>query len=187
MEIMKVKIVGAAPLMMHQDTLANPLHPLTKKMKELTGKKTKTESDYLRIFELEWHAAIYHDDKIGPYIPSRNIDAMILRSARLVRKGPIVERATMCVTDKARVDYNGPRSLDGLWKNQAFRDVRSVVIGKARTMRCRPIFIEWAVAFEVAYDTDQIDEKPLMKIIADAGKKIGILERRPRYGRFSVV
>src|SRR3546814_21068521 len=74
MEILKLKIVGTSPLMMHSDRLANPLNPATKAHKELTGKRKKTDDDHLAIAKSEFIAGAYWDEKEGFYIPGQNFD-----------------------------------------------------------------------------------------------------------------
>lgn len=43
METLKVKIKGATPLLQNRDVLSDPLHPLSKEIKEITSKRKKTD------------------------------------------------------------------------------------------------------------------------------------------------
>ena len=63
----KIHLKSISPLVMNKDTLADPLHPLTKQMKELTAIKKKVDEHHLAIARLQWNAALYFDDDIGTY------------------------------------------------------------------------------------------------------------------------
>lgn len=65
-------------------------------------------------------------------------------------------------------------------------DIRGVVIGKVRVDRCRPIFRDWGVEFTVVYDTDRVEYNHVYEALTEAGAYIGLLDFRPRYGRFRV-
>ncbi len=43
-------------LMMHNGRTKDPLDPYAKALKKLTGKRKKTDADYLEISRLEWEA-----------------------------------------------------------------------------------------------------------------------------------
>src|SRR3546814_16440477 len=95
MEILKLKIVGTSPLMMHSDRLANPLNPATKAHKELTGKRKKTDDDHLAIAKSEFIAGAYWDEKEGFYIPGQNFDATFWAGAKLQKIGVHWKRGAM--------------------------------------------------------------------------------------------
>jgi hypothetical protein len=65
-------------------------------------------------------------------------------------------------------------------------DKRPVNIMKMKIMRCRPIFKEWELDFNIECINDDISEKTLNEILVYAGKFIGIGDYRPRYGRFII-
>ncbi len=48
-----------------------------------------------------------------------------------------------------------------------------------------PIFLSWAAEFEIAYMQDVIDEAALVRAVDEAGRRVGIGDYRPRFGRFS--
>ena len=81
MNSVKIKIRGTSPLLMHSDRLSNPLDPLTKEIKTYTGKRKKTDDDFTEIARLEWVGGLYHDEKTGPYLPARNVKAMLIQAA----------------------------------------------------------------------------------------------------------
>ena len=63
-------------------------------------------------------------------------------------------------------------------------DKRPVVVQRARIMRARPIIDEWNLKFTINYNDELIsDSNILMRILEEAGQRIGLLDNRPqRYG-----
>jgi len=186
METMTVRITGTSPLLMQAETLANPLHPLTKAHKAVSGKRKKSEDDYLWLMESEWSASMYYDEVVGPFIPAINLEATIAEAGKINRLGKTIKQAVQVLTDKAKLEYSGPREKAKLWKSEKHADVRGVNVGGKKIMRCRPIFLEWAAQFEVSFMEDVLDRADLIRTIEEAGRRIGIGTYRPRFGRFSV-
>lgn len=185
MDNMTIRIQGTAPLLMQAETLANPLHELTKAHKAVSGKRKKTEDDYLWLMESEWSASMYFDEDIGPYIPALNMEGAIAEAGKIHRLGKTIKQAVQVVNDRAKLEYDGPRKKDALWKSNKFADVRGVNVSGKKIMRCRPIFLNWAAQFDIAFMDDVIDRSDLTRVIEEAGRRIGIGTYRPRFGRFS--
>jgi hypothetical protein len=186
MELLKIKIVGTSPLMMHADTFANPLHPATKLHKALTSKRKKTDGDHEEIARSEFIGGCYWTDEEGFYIPGANLDATFLAGAKLARLGTSWKRGALVATDKAKLLFDGPGNPEKLWNDARFVDCRGVKVGTAKIMRYRPVFREWATEVEVAVNTDVLNIDEAKKAISDAGALIGTCEYRPRFGRFEV-
>ena len=191
MEILKLELTGLSPLLMHSERGANPLDPDTKAMKAVTGKKKKTDEDYEEMALRDWSMAMYFDDEIGPYIPGLNIRASIVAGGKMNKLGTTLQKGTMILATKIPLEYEGPRKIKELWANPKYRDIRSVVVGQARTMRCRPIFHSWKLIVDVNYDTKIIDTDNIMLSAENAGSYIGIGDFRPgkgngSYGRYEV-
>ena len=186
METLSIRITGTSPLLMQADTLANPLHPLTKAHKAVSGKRKKSEDDYLWLMESEWSASMYHDDELGPYVPALNLEGCIAESGKIHRLGKTIKQSLQVLTDNAKLEFSGPRKKEALWKDGKFADVRGVNVGGKKIMRCRPIFLSWAAQFEVAFMEDVIDRSDLIRTLEEAGRRVGIGTYRPRFGRFSV-
>lgn len=186
MDSMTIRIKGTSPLLMQAETLANPLHELTKAHKAVSGKRKKTEDDYLWLMESEWSASMYFDDELGPYVPALNMEGCIAEAGKIHRLGKTIKQAVQVVNDKAKLEYDGPRKKDALWKSNKFSDVRGVNVSGKKIMRCRPIFLNWAAQFDVAFMDDVIDRGDLVRVVEEAGRRIGIGTYRPRFGRFSV-
>lgn len=186
MELLKLKITGTTPLMMHSDRLANPLHPAAKAHKELTSKRKKTEEDHEAIARSEFIAATYWDEASGFYVPGQNFDATFWAGAKLQKLGVHWKRGCLVVTDRAKLVFCGPRTPNELWADERFVDCRGVRVGQSKVMRYRPVFPEWRTQVEVSVNTDVIDIAEAKKAISDSGELIGVCEYRPRFGRFVV-
>ncbi len=187
MENITVRIEGTSPLLMQAETLANPLHELTKAHKAVSGKRKKSEDDYLWLMQSEWRASMYYDESAGPYIPSLNIEACIAEAGKINRLGKTIKQAVMVTTDRAKLEYDGPRTMDKMWAaGSKFADVRGVNVSGKKIQRCRPIFLKWSAEFDIQYMEDVLDRSDLIRTIEEAGRRIGIGTYRPRFGRFNV-
>lgn len=184
METMKVDIEGKI-LMMHNIRLANPLDEGTKRMKALTSVRKKTDDIHIQMADLEFELGMYYNEKEGPYIPGIWVDAAIIAGGKLQKNGSRIKRAAMVLDDIIPLRYDGPRKMVDLKADLNFRDIRAVTVGTAKTMRCRPKFVDWGAFFTVQYDPDQITKGELEQAIHAAGQCIGIGDFRPRFGRFS--
>lgn len=186
MEQLKIKITGTSPLMMHADTLANPLAAVTKAHKELTSKRKKTDDDHLAIARSEFVAGCYWSAADGFFIPGQNLDATFLGGAKLQKNGVRWKRGALVLENKVKLLHDGPDTPDALWENPAFVDCRGVKVGAAKLMRYRPIFLNWAAELSVTINTEVLDMQEARKAIEDGGALIGTCEYRPRFGRFEV-
>lgn len=186
MDSMTIRITGTSPLLMQNETLANPLHELTKAHKTVMVKRKKEEKDHLWLLESEWNASMYYDPEIGPFIPSQNIEGCIAEAGKIHRLGKAVKQAVQVVNDVAKLEYDGPRDKDALWGSGKFSDVRGVNVGGKKVMRCRPLFTAWSAQFDISFMDDVIERKDLVEIIEEAGRRVGIGTYRPRFGRFTV-
>ena len=179
------RITGTAPLLMQAETLANPLHELTKAHKAVSGKRKKSEDDYLLLLESEWRAGMYFDDALGPYIPALNIEGCIAEAGKIHRLGKTIKQAVRVVDDKHKLEFDGPRKMEKLWQSGKHADVRGVNVGGKKIMRCRPIFLGWSAQFDIEFMEDVIDKSDIVRVVEEAGRRIGIGTYRPRFGRFN--
>lgn len=186
MENLKLKITGTSPLMMHADTLANPLATVTKAHKELTSKRKKTDDDHLAIARSEFVAGCYWSAADGFFIPGPNLDATFWAGAKLQKMGTHWRRGALVLENKVKLLHEGPDTPDALWENPAFVDCRGVKVGAAKLMRYRPIFLNWSAELSVTINTEVLDMQEARKAIEDGGALIGTCEYRPRFGRFEV-
>ena len=185
MNIIKLKLTGTRPLLMHADIFADPLNPLTKAHKSLTGKRKKTDEDHELIARSEWRGGLYYDDEIGPYMPGINIESSLVAGGKLSKLGTQMKRSIEIVDERCRLEYEGPRTVEGLW-DKGFYDARSVKVSSARIMRYRPMFKKWHLLCSVAFDKESIDHGQIVKSFNDAGMYCGLGDYRPKFGRFAV-
>jgi hypothetical protein len=193
----ELHLKSLSPLVMNCDTLANPLHPTTKKMKEITSLKTKQDEHHLAIAKLQWEASLYYDDEIGVYLSSKMIIGCLRASARKEKKGLHMKALIVdCIPGTPLLPYKD-QTPEKLWatKNkkgeQVYVFTEAVNVQRAKTMRTRPIFPSWEVKFEVLLNTEILSEIELKRIIERAGFEYGFGELRPQLangvcGRFSL-
>lgn len=186
METLNMTLVGDAPLLMHNGRLADPTNKFTIEMKKLTSIRKKTEEDLLEIKRVEWFGGLYTDTDGRVAIPADCILAVCIQGARKSKDGKETESGVFETQPYYRLEYDGPKSLDKLYEDGRFSDYRSVVVSRARTMRSRPIFPQWKLPISLSVNTDIIDTSKVIKAMEMAGERVGLLEYRPRYGRFSV-
>lgn len=180
-------LTGAAPLLMHGNGLADPLSDEAKKMKRLSGKRTKTDEDHVAMRRLEFESSLYMDPEHGPYLPGANIARSLLDAAKIRRNGKKVERGLIVISPVNALEYDGPRDVSGLWNNPKFRHIAGAKLqGKATVMRCRPIFLEWSCTATALLNPSVLSPDELSEIASDAGQMVGVGDWRPWHGRFNI-
>lgn len=188
MKNLKVTWIGETPLIMHSCQGVNPLHPITKELKKYTSKsaKQKTDEDYEKISDLEWLSGLYWRDEIGLYVPSENVEATIKNGAKVNRKGTDIKKFVTVAENYIPLDIRVKMSKEQLHKDYNYRDVRQMVVNKARITRTRPRFDQWQIIFTLVYDEKMIDIETLINAMEYAGKYVGLCDSRPKYGQFAV-
>lgn len=181
-----VSIVGVAPLIMHNGQTCDPLNKFAKAMKEITGKRKKTEEDHGELSRIEWMAGLYVNDLQRLILPSDVLDASIVEGAKKSKLGKQFKSAVFVPYD-AELDI-GKKSytIEDLWKDENHRDIRGVRVGTSRVMRTRPIFRKWAATFAVQFDDEQVNLADVQRAIRDCGVQVGLCDYRPKYGRFEM-
>jgi hypothetical protein len=173
-------------MLMHNGNLADPLHENTIALAKLSGKRQKTIEDHKQLSKVEWYGSLYVDKNGHPCLPGEVIEAAIAEGAKKTKRGKDA-KAAIVVDGDFPLEYNGPKTADGLWNHGGFLKRAGVRVKQNRVIRSRPIFSEWSVMFDVQWDPLIIkSESDLMDIIADAGR-VGIGDWRPKFGRFEVV
>ncbi len=185
-ERLTLKITGERPLMMHNARLANPLDSVTKELKALTSKKTKTEDDILEIKRVEWMGGIYTDEDGRPCLTEDMVLATIVEGAKQNKNGKKAKAALYGCDPTFVLDYDGPRDVSDLYNDGRFCDFRAVRVKQSKVMRSRPIFRQWGATVRIDVDTDILTMDEAMQAVEIAGMRVGLGDYRPRYGRFSV-
>ncbi len=178
--------IGGDRMLMHNGQLADPLNPWTKELKTLTSKRKKSDSDHEEIGRVEFQGGLYFEDKLGPYLPGLMIDAALIGGARKKKLGKSFESCVRTVEDAYKLNYDGPRTRDGLWKDRRFVDRRGCGVQQSRVMRTRPAFHNWSVDFTIQMVPGDLNPENLRDAITDAGLYVGIGDFRPRFGLFTL-
>lgn len=191
LKTMKVKITGLSGLMVHNgDILADPLHPMCKELKAISGKKSKTDEDHIALSQLEWKGGLYFDEEIGPYLPSRMIKKGLINGAMKFKAGPKMKGGVIVNDAHIPLEYDGPRDLKGLWDDGRFILRLPVVVSGQRVMRSRPYFPEWGCTVSLTYDDEVMDKADILRAGELAGQLFGFGDYRVakggEYGRFEV-
>ena len=181
------KIEGVSPLLMHNGQLANPLNPLVKQMKAITGLRKKSDENHIEISRLEFRAGLYVSASGEIEIPSEVMESCLIEGAKKSKLGKQF-KSSICIMENSTLDYGEKLSVDELWKrSEEFVDVRGVKVGQARVMRTRAIFRNWKLAFTVHYNADLVNPEQIHIALDDAGSQVGLCDYRPKFGRFEVV
>lgn len=189
MKTLKFQIVGVSPLIMHNGRLADPSDSYTRAIKEISGKRKKTDADYEEMARLEYLGGLYMLDS-GPCIPSYVFEACLIGKGGAARKESKGKEAAaaLWVTEDFPLVYDGPRDMHELWKTGAqFRIVAPVRVGQARVMRTRAMFDEWSAEISFGFNPNLLNEDMVRTWPEIAGEQVGLMDWRPKFGRFRVV
>lgn len=185
MKTISIRIKGQTPLILHSCQCVNPLHPISVKLKALTGKRKKTEDDLRLISDLEWEGGLYWDDDMNaPYIPAENLEATIKEAAKHWKRGKDVAMAFSVLDMKPVLDYGEQKTKKQLAQDFRYRDVRAMSVQRAKVVRTRPRFNVWSCEFTAAYDETILDIGFLADCFTYAGNYVGLCDSRPKYGKF---
>jgi hypothetical protein len=194
LQTVTLQLTGTAPLIMHNNTTANPLSDYAKALKKLTGKRQKTEADYLEISRLEWEAGLYiHEGQV--VVPAVNLWAALIEGGKKSKRGTKIRSGTNIVDNFCPLFYKGPRiaikngcreipnpELDKFFPVYSYQTV--VTVQKKSTLRTRPIFHNWVVRFGMYYDDTVMEADEILLVALDTGRLVGLGDWRPRFGRF---
>jgi hypothetical protein len=153
--------------------------------RQLSKKRGKTVEDESRLRELEWYTRIYYDDKIGCYVPGKNVKEMIRSAATKWRKGEDVKRSLIIPEYRIPLIYDGPRTPSELWHEgyQFTAMVANAGAGSGRVERCRPCFDTWSIKTEIAFDPEDISDHEV-ELFVSRSEKYGLGDYRPDFGSF---
>lgn len=179
------RIVGATPLLMHNGLLADPINEITKLMKQVSGKRDKTEADFAELSRLEWFGGLYTQDGL-PCLPGEMLEAMLLEAAKKKKKG-VQTKAGLIVPHNAMLEYPGPQDIDEMWASKQFLHKIGVRVQRNKVIRTRPIFKEWAATIEIHYLPSLLNKSDVEGFVEVGGQIVGLGDWRPKFGRFSVV
>lgn len=185
---------GGAPLICHNERLADPLDSFTEAIQEISKKRGKTKADHEALAHLEFLGGLYTNPplqwplngtaKAAPCVPAWNVLRCLQDGGRRHKRGADVPRGIYPLAEAAPVIYEGPAEPEALWRDGAFALRKSVGVQRSRTMRTRPIFTDWQSELLIEVDATVFDLHTLRVIWKDAGIYAGLGDMRPVYGRF---
>lgn len=178
-------IRGVSPLVMHNEQLADPLNEWARSIAEVSKKRKKTEDDHMELSRREFMGGLYWSKELGVHIPERCLEALVRDGAKKEKRGRDVNSA-MIVTDPATLVYEGPKEPKALWEAGSYVLRATVGVSDKRIVRSRPIFREWSLKFSVEYDETVLQASDLDRFLEVAGRQCGLMDWRPKHGRFTV-
>lgn len=178
---------GTTGLLQHNPRLIDKFDPITREIARINALRKKTEADEAERDRLEWLGGLYHADDIGVYVPAAWLVRNLVDAATAIKKGKAVRQGIAIGTDRVRMEYEGPQSLDELYTRSEFRSRLPVVVMRQRVMRMRPIFQRWCLEFDAEMDEAVWNLGEFTSVVERAGR-IGLGDARAiGYGRFTAV
>lgn len=83
------------------------------------------------------------------------------------------------------LEYDGPRKPEELWEDDRFRLSVGVRVQRSRIQRTRARFPAWAATVAVDFMPVELNASDIEEMMAVAGMRIGLMDWRPRFGRFT--
>lgn len=183
-QVLKFQITSEAPLLLHNGQLADPLNPWAKKLKEISGKRNKTDADYEAMAKIEWFASLY-SEKGKVVLPSEVIEAAFNTGARKMKLGKQAQSTIFC-TGNVPLAFDGDTmTFDELFERDANRMTVGVRVGQAKVMRTRFRVDQWACSPEIQFDDKVLNPSQVIDIAKVTGELIGLCDWRPKFGRFN--
>jgi hypothetical protein len=157
----------------------------------VTSNRQKSDEDHEEIGRVEFQGGLYHDEKIGPYIPVDNLQRVLERGAthqKLEKKfKAVVGIVIPDDVDGYALQYKGPRGRVELWASEEFRLRKNAGVDRKRIIRTRPRFpVGWKVNFAIEVLGGGVNMENVEQALRDAGLYEGLGDWKPRYGRFVV-
>jgi hypothetical protein len=184
--------------MCHNERLADPLDEITRAIAGISKKRNKTEADHEKIACYEFHGGLYTDPPLGledvlgdpdknghvPCLPAWNVLRCLQDGAKRHKRGVDVLRGVYPLAETAPITFDGPREPWALWQGGHWLR-KTVGVQRSRTVRTRPLFVDWQITLAVEVDATVFDLDTLRNCWRDAGVYSGIGDMRPIYGRFT--
>lgn len=190
LKIISLTMTGTSPLLCHNGQTADPLNYYSKKLKEVSGKRKKTDADHQQMAKIEWFAGLYLSQKRF-ILPAHVIESCIISGAKKSKMG-VQTKMGLFVTSDAVLSFDGMPDgdieqavLEQMFDAETFAFTTGVKIGQKKVMRTRPIFRNWSAVLPLQYDPTVLNRDELQGICLDAGALVGVGDWRPKYGRFN--
>ena len=173
-------------LIMHNGQTADPLNSFSKAMKEISGKRKKTDADFEALANIEYQAGLYLNNKGQVIVPGRVLESVLVEGAKKSKEGKLALSGMFVDTDGILEYEGGAMSVKQLMESPDHRLCVAVRIGMSKVMRTRPHFKNWRTTFKVSINEQVANEAQLKRWLEDAGSDVGIGDWRPRHGRYEL-
>jgi hypothetical protein len=179
--------IGGDTLVMHNGQTADPLNKFAKAMKEISGKRKKTDADHQALADIELRAGLYVDGQGRVILPGRVYEAALAVGARQSKEGKLA-LSGLFVDDDAVLEYRGgPKTVDRIIADPECRIAVPVRVGQSKVIRTRPIFRDWKASFTLSINAMVANEASLKRWVQDTGTLVGLCDWRPRHGRYDLL
>jgi hypothetical protein len=175
-------IKGIRPLIMHNGRTTDPIDPYSRAKAKLkaTKKKITPEQFEESMAAIEFEAALYWSDTIGLYLPSDNLQRMLLDGAKRFKLGRSMSAVIVDEEFGAPIITRGHDSLDELKANKSLWFRKACRIQQSKVMVTRPMIpTGWTCTFKLSIDTEFIETENVQEILTVAGRKVGLGDWRP--------
>jgi len=169
---------------MHNEQLSDPLNKWSKAIREISGKRKKTDADLIEMSRREWYGGLYINENDEPLIPSRALERLLRDAATRSKRGKDV-LSGIIVPDDAILNYGKHLSLKQMWDSGDYAIRASVKIGRQRVIRCRPIFHTWSLEFVAWNDEEIVNARDVEAFLELGGRLVGLCDWRPKHGRYT--
>ena len=189
MATLKLRLSGPS-LIMHNGQTADPRNRYSKAMKEISGKRKKTDSDLDELARIEFLAGLYLSDE-HIVLPDHVVEAALVAGAKKQKMGPAAKSAVF-VNGAAVLNFAGnpgvhnETTLQQMWDGGEHHLTAGVKVGQAKVMRTRPHLKDWSAEISVDYEDDLVNRQSVIEFAQDAGRQVGLCDWRPKHGRFTV-
>lgn len=184
MKTLRVKVKGIGRMLQHNGLMAAPTSEGARALKELTGKRKKSDSDYEALADVEALWGMYRDENGAITVEPTVIEANLIAGAKSLRKGDLAKSGILAAQD-VKFDFAGIKDAQKRATNPKFRATMMVGVQKSRVARTRPCFDDWTLEYDLIIDETVINPRDVAQVLQAAGAK-GIGDYRPRYGRYLV-
>jgi len=190
----EVAIRGVRPMLMHNGELCDPTNEFVRKLKQLTSlpAKRKTDATLEDMRRTEWEGGLYLDDEGRLALPADVVLASLEEGAKGQRKSKDASAAIFCDDEHFPLDYEG-KLPSGKFEFDKFYDQkrfvhykRAVLNGRTSIMRTRCRLYGWSCVYRVKVLTDIANWRDIEEWARYNGRRCGIGDWTPRYGRYEV-
>jgi hypothetical protein len=182
-------VEGARPILVNNGRLANALDPYTRRLKQLTGKRNKTDEDLIQIMRVEARGGAYETEDNKLAMPAENVWKSLHEAATAFKRGRDIQRGLIFdSTQIVPLLIDGKeQDVDEYLSDLDHIDYRTASPTRGRkVMRARPLIVlPWSCTVTFDLLTDVLDTRDLEPIIERAGRLVGLGNYRPNYGAYA--